>query len=200
MMKLIFSACTSVLLFSSCQKSVHEVRQEPIALPIQTEASFVQYTIEQGQQFSNNTGFKGVEHDELKFDVKFDSSAIYHTTDPANQADINKLYGFSDNRAQHHQYSARFGWNWGKQGLTLYGYIYNDGVRSSKAMGTVAIGAINRCSIKVTATSYIFSLNDKTETMPRTSTTTKGIGYQLYPYFGGDEFAPHKINIWIKEL
>jgi hypothetical protein len=32
------------------------------------------------------------------------------------------------------------------------------------------------------------------------ATTPKGQGYQLYPYFGGDETAPHDINIWIKNL
>ncbi|MEO5783498.1 MAG: hypothetical protein ABIQ07_09520 [Ginsengibacter sp.] len=39
---------------------------------------------------------------------------------------------------------------------------------------------------------YLYSL-------PRTSTTAKAIGYKLYPYFGGDETAPHEIDIWIKE-
>jgi len=36
--------------------------------------------------------------------------------------------------------------------------------------------------------------------MPRESTTTMAEGYQLYPYFGGDETAPHDIFIWIEKL
>jgi hypothetical protein len=35
--------------------------------------------------------------------------------------------------------------------------------------------------------------------MPRKSTTIKAVGYKLYPYFGGDELAPHPVSIWIKE-
>jgi hypothetical protein len=35
--------------------------------------------------------------------------------------------------------------------------------------------------------------------MPRLASTRKAKGYQLYPYFGGDEVAPHLINIWVKE-
>jgi hypothetical protein len=30
--------------------------------------------------------------------------------------------------------------------------------------------------------------------------TTKAKGYQLYPYFGGNELAPHDMHIWIKDL
>ena len=43
------------------------------------------------------------------------------------------------------------------------------------------------CSLKVAGEKYIFSVDDITVEMGRTSTTTKGSGYKLYPYFGGDE-------------
>jgi hypothetical protein len=33
-----------------------------------------------------------------------------------------------------------------------------------------------------------------------TFSTPKGKGYRLYPYFGGDETAPHDISIWVKDL
>jgi hypothetical protein len=36
--------------------------------------------------------------------------------------------------------------------------------------------------------------------MTRESKTEKAEGYKLFPYFGGDETAPHNISIWIKEL
>ena len=38
------------------------------------------------------------------------------------------------------------------------------------------------------------------DSLPRTSATSKAEGYKLYPYFGGDESAPHDIFIYIKEL
>jgi hypothetical protein len=82
----------------------------------------------------------------------------------------------------------------------LYAYTYNNGVRESKSLGTVAIGQEQNCSIKVTADKYVFTLNGKVETMPRASTTAKAVGYKLYPYFGGDELAPHDVTIWINEI
>ena len=161
---------------------------------------FTKYTIAEGQQFCNNNPYNTTSYSELKFIAKFDSSAIYKTIDPGNQDDINKLYGFSDNNAAHHQFSARFGWGWTNNALRLYGYIYNNGIRDSKELGTVAIGYENNCSIKVTPTAYQFSLNGKTDSMPRNSKTVKAEGYKLYPYFGGDEQAPHVINIFINKV
>jgi len=194
--------CLSVLcllLFSGCKKQnpslVENIKKNTSPL-----IPFTQYTIKQGQQFCDKSTFVPVEYDELKFVVTFDSSAIYHTIDPNNQYDINKLYGFSDNDSAHHLYSARFGWRWSENALRLFAYIYNSGIRTSEELGTIQIGTENNCSIKVTDGHYIFSLNNITDTLLRSSKTTKGKGYKLYPYFGGDESAPHDINILIKEL
>lgn len=165
-----------------------------------TQENFTKYTIEAGEHFCSNNIFISTSLNELHFEVKFDSSAIYSTIDSSNQDDINKLYGFADNNAFHQQYSARFGWRWSYNELRLFGYIYNNGVRESKELGTVEIGKKNNCVIKVTSTAYQFSLNGKIDSLPRKSTTLKAEGYKLYPYFGGDELAPHRINIFIKEL
>jgi hypothetical protein len=35
--------------------------------------------------------------------------------------------------------------------------------------------------------------------MPRAAATVKAKGYRLYPYFGGDETAPHDITISIRD-
>jgi hypothetical protein len=200
----LFILSTLVLIATSCQKNVEaSLQPQPSkALPVQptTQTNFTKYTILKGQQYCDQSSFTKVEYEELTFLVRFDSSAIYRTTDPVNQADINKLYGFSDNNSQHHQFSARFGWNWSIEGgLCLYGYIYNNGVRSAKLLGSVEIGQEHTCSIKVAGSSYIFTVNGKSVSMPRTSPLVKAAGYKLYPYFGGDELAPHTISIWIKE-
>jgi hypothetical protein len=189
-----------LLALSSCQKHVDVVDQNLVKKESASETDFVKYTIKKGEQYCDLTSYIKVEYEELKFKVKFDSSAIYTTIIPSNQYDINKLFGFSDNNTQHHQNSARFGWNWGKTGLCLFAYTYNNGVRAHKLLGTVEIGAEINCSIKVAEGQYIFTLNDKVETMPRASTSLKSTGYKLYPYFGGDEKAPHEVRIWIKEL
>ncbi|HVF81334.1 MAG TPA: hypothetical protein VM884_05350 [Flavisolibacter sp.] len=188
------TACT--LLFCSCNK---ESGSENLSTSTPA-TSFKQFVIPQGEHYATENGLKPLEIAELKFVVKFDSSAIYQTTNPENQYDINKLYGFADNSEPHHLYSARFGWRWSDGALRLFAYTYNRGVRDSKELGTVAIGKEMECSIKVAGEVYLFSLEGKTETMARLSTTPTAKGYQLYPYFGGDEVAPHQVKIWIREV
>ncbi len=162
-------------------------------------SSFKEYIIPQGEHYATENPFKPLELSEVKFTVKFDSSAIYKTIDAGNQDDINKLWGFADNGTHHQQFSARFGWRWSGGALRLFGYTYNNGVRDSKELGTIAIGKEVHCSIKVLGEVYQFSVNGKMQTMPRLSSTEKAKGYQLYPYFGGDEAAPHEVRVWIRE-
>ena len=202
------SAC--LLSLAACTKSVDTAttnstetsvssKAHNVTAPV-TSSEFVQYTILQGQQYCDKSTYQAVEYDSLAFVVKFDSSAIYQTSNTTNQDDINKLFGFSDNNANHQQYSARFGWRWSKNALRLFGYTYNNGVRSSKELGSVEIGTENSCLLKVSGNSYIFTVNGISQTMARESSTAKAEGYKLFPYFGGDEVAPHTISIWIKEM
>jgi hypothetical protein len=185
------------LIFSSCQKLVDFKGQSP--KEIAAADGFTKFTIKKGQQSSDLNYLTKTQYEELKFKVKFDNSAIYTTTIPENQWDINKLYGFADNDAHHQMFSARFGWNWNDGALSLFAYTYNNGKRESKLLGPIKIGEEVSCSIKVAADKYIFTHNGIVNTMPRSATTTKAIGYKLYPYFGGDEMAPHDIFVWIKE-
>jgi hypothetical protein len=110
------------------------------------------------------------------------------------------LYGFSDNNSDHHQFSARFGWRWSDKALRLFAYIYNEGTVVSKELTTIAIGTEINCSIKVAGTNYLFTVNEVTTQLPQSASTGKAKGYQLYPYFGGDEVAQHQINIWIRPV
>jgi hypothetical protein len=187
-----------LFLLSSCEKSQEGV--VPINHPGGSTLQFIKYSIRAGQQYCDQSVYKQTNYTGLKFIVKFDSSAIYQTVAADNQYDVNKLYGFSDNNDEHHHFSARFGWRWSDGALRLFGYIYNNGVMSFEELGIISIGTENACAIKITAANYVFSLNNTTKSMPRASTTATAVGYQLYPYFGGDETAPHDITIWIKQL
>lgn len=160
---------------------------------------FVQYVIPKGKHYATSNPYKAVEGTEMKFVVRFDSSCIYKTSLPENQWDINKLYGFADNEAHHHQFSARFGWRWSEGALRLFAYTYNSGERTAKEMAVIPIGKEVHCAIKISGSSYLFSVDEKIEAMPRQSKTAVAKGYQLYPYFGGDEPAPHDVRFWIKE-
>jgi hypothetical protein len=185
----------------SCQKEIGDPAPvQPATAPTPSVTGFISYKIKQGEQFCDKNVLKAVETSEMKFLVKFDSSAIYQTIDPSNQYDINKLFGFSDNNGLHHVFSARIGWRWSDNALRLFGYIYNNGVQENKEIAAVSIGKEINCKIKSTSTNYIFTVDGNTIAMPRLSTTPMAKGYQLYPYFGGDELAPHDITILIKEL
>lgn len=192
-MRILFLCAVTLLLFSCTKENTS------LTPPAATDpAGFIKYTIKKGEHYASPNGFVPVDTAELKFTVLFDSSAVYTTTNPENQDDINKLYGFADNGAQHHQYSARMGWRWSDGALRLFAYVYNAGKVTSEEISTVPIGTPVRCRITVAGDQYVFYCNEWVKTLPRASTTPKAKGYLLYPYFGGDETAPHDVTIWIK--
>ncbi|WP_162426410.1 hypothetical protein [Pontibacter pudoricolor] len=135
----------------------------------------------------------------LKFEATFNASAVYQTIEKVNQADINKLYGISDCNTDHHSNSARYGWRWYNNHLEIHAYTYLNKVRKSELVGVVELNKPYSYEIQLLDNKYVFKLNDKTVELPR-HCTGKGESYQLYPYFGGDEVAPHDITIAIKEL
>ena len=190
-----------MLALCSCKKNIDvDVAEQPKTDVISSSNSMTEYLIKQGQQYCDKSMYQAINTSELKFMVQFDSSAIYQTVNAANQGDINKLYGFSDNNAMHHNFSARFGWRWKNNQLQIFAYIYNNSVMSFQQIGIANIGEANTCSIKISGNVYMFTFNQTSINMPRASTTNTVIGYKLYPYFGGDEMAPHDIRIRITEL
>lgn len=218
-MKKIFYILSGIILLTSCSKTslseleetkspTTEVSRENVAnsgananpsKPAAATSQFVLYTIRQGQHSSDKSVLKTVKVSSMNFIAKFDNSAIYQTLDPVNQYDINKLWGFSE--GFNHQYnSARIGWAYNEGALRLYAYVYNRGVRASQEITTVTIGTEIPCSISLSGNSYIFKVNNVVVTLPRANSTATASGYQLYPYFGGDEVAPQNIYINIKQL
>jgi hypothetical protein len=163
-------------------------------------SGFETFTIQKGEHFSDQSIFKSVTIlSGIFFSARFNTSAIYQTKDPANQEDINKLWGFSEGE-DHQLNSARIGWAYCRDSLRLYGYTYAGGKRHSKEICTIDINRPVRCGIELSADGYRISVGDKTVVLPRERTTLSASGYQLYPYFGGDETAPHTISIDIQTL
>ncbi|HEY4650008.1 MAG TPA: hypothetical protein VIG72_01285, partial [Pontibacter sp.] len=155
-------------------------------------------TIKNGEH-SAGAPFLARQTDILTFEATFDASAIYQTIDRSNQGDINKLYGLADCRTDHHSNSARFGWRWYNNQLEIHAYTYLNKVRQSELIGVVELNKTYTYRIDLQGNKYIFRLNGTTVEMPR-HCTGLAEGYQLYPYFGGDEVAPHDISIAIREL
>lgn len=193
-LKFIFRHLGIIMMFitiMSCEKL-----EEIIPLKEKTKAKI--YTIEQGNHHSTHAIAK-LETNKLSFKAHFDSSAIYTTTHEENQADINKLYGFSDCSSSHHTNSARFGWRWTGKDLEIHAYTYVNGVRNSKYITSVAFDKAFDYSITVLPDHYQFTVNETSVSMDR-SCSGPASGYVLYPYFGGDETAPHDITILIETL
>ena len=191
---IVFVLCALVS-FTNCNQSLHDVLNTSTPQP----GFFFEFRIREGKHSADFNSYMPIHTEDLKFSVRFDSTAIYQTIDPMNQSDINKLYGFADNGAHHHEYSARFGWNWGHGGLVLFAYVYNNGILETQELTAVTLNKEYNCSISVDNDKYVFKVDNLVMNMPRNSNTHAADGYKLYPYFGGDETAPHDIRIWIKE-
>ena len=182
-------------LFFSCKKDI------VLIAPQTTELStvYTKYTIFKGDHYCDKSTFKSFSDNQMNFKVKFDSTAIYQSILPENQYDINKLYGFSEGY-DHHVNSARIGWAWNKGALRLYPYVYAKTVGIMKEISEVKIGQEIPCAIIISEKEYVFNVNDKTITIPRALEGAAVAGYCLYPYFGGDEVAPHDTYISIVDI
>lgn len=162
---------------------------------------YTTYIIQKGKNYCEGNTYEVLSAvAALDFLVVFDSSCIYQNADPVNQADINKLLGFSDCVTHHQQNSARFGWNWMDGALNLYAYCYRNGERMHKPLGSISLDTAQHLKMYVEGNYYLFVVNGKIDTMPRYCEGNSINGYSLLPYFGGDEPAPQDIHIRIRRL
>ena len=185
--------------FISCSKILDEIRLAGSGSG-SVAPDFVEYNIRKGNHYAEDNTFKQLHQAKLRFQVIFDSSAIYENAKTENQYDINKLYGFSDCKTLHHENSARFGWRWNGKSIEIHAYWYNDTIRRHQFLDTVSVGETNELAITVFPLQYEFEIKKTRHLFPRHCNSTIITGYKLYPYFGGDETAPHDIRIRIKEL
>jgi len=141
--------------------------------------------------------------DVCEFEVMFDNSAIYTTKDPVNQYDINKLFGLSDG-LNHDYNSARFGWNYipdtADHQIKIYSYCYINGERIYKKLWNLELNIWYRLTIELNKDTYDFFIDGELFNIEMTNGSRKGgnLKYKLFPYFGGDEVAPHDIKIYFK--
>ena len=126
------------------------------------------------------------------FKFQFDSTSIYKTTDPVNQWDVNKLIGVSDG-GLHQKNSARFGWRWINNKLELMAYTHYKGNFEFQKITDIEIGKEYLGTIQY-GEEYTFICDGKVVTMRRDKNVPSN-NYYLWPYFGGDETAPHDIKI-----
>ena len=130
--------------------------------------------------------------------VTFNDSNRYEFTGDAvsDQADINKLFGFTDCFTTHHQNSARFGWRWYQNHLELFGYTYVHGKRDYQQIQSVDLNRPVRLKIAVKGSQYEFYVNgEKKIQMKRGCSNAKAYGYRLGLFFGGNRVAPHDMSV-----
>ena len=188
-----------LIFFFGCTKN-SDPTDRPIVKGIETQSGeYSTFTIQKGAHYCDQNPVKTITISEMKFMVKFDSSAIYQTELPENQYAVNKLWGFSEGTNNHYN-SARIGWSWTDNAVRLYGYAYVSGELHYQEITAVTIGTEISCSIKLAAGTYLFTINGISVTLPRGTLGSQASGYQQYPYFGGIEVAPHLITILIKSL
>ena len=135
--------------------------------------------------------------DLIQFKAIFDSSAIYLTQDSLNQYDVNKLYGVSDCSKGHMKYSIRFGWRWLHGNLEILWFKHQHGEFTFNKITNAIINQPQNYSIEIQEDQYILCVDGTCDSTERTCPQNYK-RYYLYPYFGGQEAAPHTIKIKIK--
>lgn len=160
------------------------------------------YTIDGGEHFSEESHFRPIRiNKKQSFWVVFNETALYTTLDPSNQGDINKLWGFSEFLFSPHRSSARMGWNCVGGRLFLRPYSYAEGIRVMDPPGVeIPIGKEIHCSISLSPGQYIFEIDEQVFTQKRQGNASCIRAVQLFPYFGGQERAPHGILIQLRPL
>jgi hypothetical protein len=154
------------------------------------------FLIRKGEHYSTPRLIETLTSNELSFQAKFNSSAIYTFDDRGLQDSKNKLMGFADCNSQHHQNSARFSWQWYNDHLEIHAYCYVDGERKEKFVGVVDLDEYHEYTIRVEETQYVFTLDNGLPVyIERAHKCDKGIYYMLWPYFGGSLAAPHDVTI-----
>lgn len=164
-------------------------------------ASFKQYKIKKGKHYSGFRISPTYNKMSSKYEVIFKENCIYDLHDE-DQYDVNKLFGLS--YGYHHINSARFGWRADGEKIQLSLYCYREGQRYMKDICQLDTERTYTLEIKNEGTYYEFLISGNTSSFMAygkiTKPQTPKLGYNLFPYFGGNEPAPHDIEILMKKI
>lgn len=156
---------------------------------------FFIFKIKKGNHRSVNR-IQRTSSDELNFSLILTESCKYESKDPQNQYDVNKVFGMSDG-GDHKENSARIGWRYVGDKIELHAYTHYNGNFDFKKICDIDTEKEYQCQISFLENEYQFIVNGVSVYMPRYKNSDKK-KYLLYPYFGGDEVAPHDMILKIK--
>jgi hypothetical protein len=155
------------------------------------------YTKSIGRLF-NLFGFKT----KRNFLVKFDHSCFYNALGEDGD-DLNKLYGFTAVGSKVHENSVRFAWRPSKSSyssaIEIHAYWYLNGVRGSICLGKAETGFSYSYSLEITPKEYIFYFDTNKYVVRARTEKSFGVSWRLFPYFGGNNKAPHDMKIYIED-
>lgn len=184
-MKALIISVFSVLVFARCE-------------PFPEDRLVRHFVINEGNHYSSPRFVETLQSDRLVFEATFDQTAVYSFDTDGFQDSKNKLLGFSDCNSQHHENSARFGWQWYNDHLEIFAYCYVNGSRVEQFMGTAELNETGRYEIAIRDDEYVFRFDDNPPVMiQRGAVCDKGMYYMLWPYFGGQLPAPHDVHVAI---
>jgi len=162
------------------------------------------FTIKKDQHFNNQFCFKMLNLLNISknqaFTTTFTNSCIY-TLPNSDQEDINKLFGFSC--GMHHKNSARFGWSYINNKIQLWAYYYNDTQRYNTYITSLELNKPYQLYLNALESYYEFLVEHDYAVVARIKVPRKNkktIGYNLWPYFGGNNSAPHDIKIQMVKI
>ena len=164
------------------------------------DLGFRVYTIPAGEH-SSGSFINHPNNSKISFQFILDESAYYETEIPENQDDVNKIYGMSDFGVRHQKYSIRLGWRYIENNLELCWLRHEQGTHSSATIKIIEPDVIYNATIDIKTFYYVIVIDNDTTLVRRRPEGNWGLirRYYLYPYFGGNEYAPHDITIKIKE-
>ena len=165
------------------------------------------YTIDRGNHYSDGPIDKlfgnNNRAESWEWEVIFESSCIYSESDlfnPSNYLDVNKLIGFSDCDRHHSQYSCRVGWRASGDSIELLIYKRDDNNIEFKSLKKIYPDQLVNVTLDFKDTIYTSCIDGICDTLVRPCPNWSGRKYSLFPFFGGQETAPHKMKILIKEI
>jgi hypothetical protein len=158
---------------------------------------YKEFTIKKGKHRSTYA-FNYSKDTVFGWNIEFDSSAIYKCVDSLNQYDINKLIGWSDCGTDHMENSIRFGWRWLDDSLEIHWFKHEHGKFSFDLIKRVDLCKEHYYELTIFTWNYKLAVDGTYVYIPR-NCPNEYRRYELYPYFGGNETAPHDIHIKIKK-
>lgn len=134
--------------------------------------------------------------------VNFKRNCVYDIG-ISDQADINKLFGIGY-FPSHHNNSVRFGWRYVKEmdAIEILAYWYAKKKRQHASLCFVKLESCYLYILNIVNNGHILSVYDGSVQIGHyvISDVKGGMGYLLRPYFGGNQKAPHDMDIEIDWL